>query len=87
MMPNDAIIKNGYLHDSMGNKCTRRLFGTILLSLGIGMGIVLFVCGLCCPDSFFETSYSVMQAFMIGGGGLLGIGLLENLTNPFNKRK
>ena len=85
MMPNDAITKHGYLHDSLGNKCTRRLFGTILLSLGIGMGISLFLCGLYCPDSFFETSYSVMQSFMIGGGGLLGIGLLENLKGCFNK--
>ena len=84
-MPSDAIPKKGFFHDSMGNKCTRRLFGTILMSTGIGMGTVLFLCGLYCPDSFFETSYSVMQTFMIGGGGLLGIGLLENLKGCFSK--
>jgi hypothetical protein len=86
MMPCENQIKNGYLHDSFGNKCTRRLFGTILLSLGISMGMILFLHGLYCPDSYFETSYNVMQSFMIGGGGLLGIGLLENLRGCFNKR-
>ncbi len=85
MMPSDTVVKKSYFHDNMGNKCARRLFGAILMSIGISMGVVLFLYGLYCPESFSEISYSVMQTFMIGGGGLLGIGLLENLKGCFSK--
>ena len=83
---NANLQQNGFFIDSSGNKCTRRLFGTILISLGIGMGITIFGFGLTHPTSLFEGSFDVMQLFLVSGGGLLGISILENVGKFFNKQ-
>lgn len=87
MMPtNDSKTRPGYLHDHTGNRCSRRLWGSVLLSIGVSMGVVLFLYSLSNPENLFVSAYNVMQVFFISGGSLLGLSILESLKECFNKR-
>lgn len=81
----NAQQKNGYLLDVNGNKCLRRTIGLVLLGIGIMFGVVLFWYGLLHGNQNFDSSYAVMELFMISGAGLLGINIFESL-NIFNKK-
>jgi hypothetical protein len=83
---NDTQLSNGYLQDINGNKCTRRLFGMIIITLGIIMAVGLFIRGLYDATDSFISSYNVCQMMLLTGSGLLGINIIENL-NIFNKIK
>jgi hypothetical protein len=75
----------GYLCDSQGDKSSKRLFGAILLGIGSVMGMTLFSYGLYNPEGSFKISFEVMNSFLLSGGSLVGLGLLENLKDVFRK--
>ena len=74
---------NNYLQDSFGNKSSKRLWGSIVLGLGITMGVGLFVHSLFEVAADPKTAYGIIEAFFWGGCALLGIGVGEKFK--FNK--
>jgi len=72
---------NGFLKDSFGNKSSKRIWGSIIIALGAIAGICLFVMSV-----FFEgagdsaTAISIINSFLLFGGSLLGIGVIEKFA-------
>jgi len=75
----------GFLQDRNGANSSKRLCGVILLSIGMAMGVTIFIFGLQNPSAIYRASFSVMKDFLIAGTSLLGLGLVENLNRIFEK--
>ena len=65
------------LQDSNGNTSSKRIWGTILLSLGSLMQIVLFIFAIKWGVKDPATASNVATGLILTGAGLLGIGVLE----------
>lgn len=72
-------MSNNFLEDSKGNKSSKRLWGSILLIIGIIFAIILFAYSMVEGAKDAITALHIMNGFLIGGCGLLGIGTAENL--------
>jgi hypothetical protein len=72
---------NKYLQDTKGNKSSKRLWGSILLSTGIIFSIILFYFSLFKGASDSITAMNLVNMFLISGGSLLGIGVFEKTIN------
>jgi hypothetical protein len=68
------------LQDSFGNKSSKRLWGTISLSIGVAMKIALFVCSLFIVVKDPATASTASDTLMYTGGALLGIGVVEHFA-------
>jgi hypothetical protein len=70
-----------FLRDSFGNKSSKRIWGSIIISLGAIAGICLFIMSV-----FFggagdpATAISIINSFLLFGGSLLGIGVIEKFA-------
>jgi hypothetical protein len=70
-----------FLRDSFGNKSSKRIWGSIIIGLGAIAGIGLFIMSV-----FFEgagdpaTAISIINSFLLFGGSLLGIGVIEKFA-------
>ncbi len=70
-----------FLRDSFGNKSSKRIWGSIIIGLGAIAGICLFVMSV-----FFggagdpATAISIINSFLLFGGSLLGIGVIEKFA-------
>jgi len=71
---------NTFLEDQNGNKSSKRLWASILISCGILLGICFFITS-CFFDFFFikNSSYiiKIIEIFIFSGCGLLGISVFE----------
>jgi hypothetical protein len=83
---NVNLQQNSYFQDSAGNPCLRRKLGTILVGMGLAMGLVLFGWGLHEPGKDFETSYQVFTSFLLAGGSLVGINVVENIKGLLGRK-
>ena len=72
-------MRNNFLEDSKGNKSSKRLWGSILLSTGIVFSAILFVYSLFLGAKDAATALGIINIFLISGGGLLGIGVFEKI--------
>lgn len=70
-----------FLRDSFGNKSSKRIWGSIIIGLGAIAGICLFIMSV-----FFggagdpATAISIINSFLLFGGSLLGIGVIEKFA-------
>ena len=72
-------MSNKFLEDSTGNKSSKRLWGSILLSSGILFSAILFGYSLFLGAKDAATALGIINIFLISGGGLLGIGVFEKV--------
>ena len=75
----------GFLQDSSGNNSSKRLSGIVLLLCGIVMSGILFWRSLLAPVGDSQTALSIINIFLVTGGGLLGVSVFENLRIGSNK--
>jgi hypothetical protein len=73
-------MPNGFLHDSEGDKSSKRLLGAILLGVGIIMASTLFIFALNKHVGDPGTCLSVLQYIFLAGTSLLGLGVAEGFT-------
>ena len=78
-------MKNNFLQDSKGNKSSKRLWGSVLLGIGILFSTILFACSLYKGAEDATTALGIINMFLISGGGLLGIGVFEKGIGGRNK--
>lgn len=70
-----------FLRDSFGNKSSKRIWGSIIIGIGAIAGICLFIVSV-----FFggagdpATAISIINSFLLFGGSLLGIGVIEKFA-------
>ena len=70
-----------FLRDSFGNKSSKRIWGSIIIGIGAIAGICLFIISV-----FFggagdpATAISIINSFLLFGGSLLGIGVIEKFA-------
>lgn len=70
-----------FLRDSFGNKSSKRIWGSIIIGFGAIAGICLFIISV-----FFggasdpATATSIINSFLLFGGSLLGIGVIEKFA-------
>ena len=72
---------NKFLQDSKGNKSSKRLWGSILLTIGVMFSVILFVYSLYQGAADAATAIGIINMFLISGGGLLGISVFEKGIN------
>lgn len=70
-------MTNNFLEDANGNKSSKRLWGSIVLGIGILFSVVLFIYSLSKGAADASTALGIINMFLISGGGLLGIGVFE----------
>ena len=68
-----------FLRDSKGNKSSKRLWGSILLGIGIIFAATLFIYSLSLGAKDASTALGIINMFLISGSGLLGIGTFEKI--------
>ena len=78
-------MNNDFLQDSKGNKSSKRLWGSILLSIGIIFSVILFIFSVSVGVADPITAGNVINMFLISGSSLLGIGVLEKVINTEKK--
>lgn len=74
-------IKTGFFYDSQGNKSSKRLIGTILISAGGAFLGVVGVFSLFNPVADPQTSLDVGRTLIYAGAGLLGVGVIEKFSS------
>ena len=74
-------MTNNFLQDCQGNKSSKRLWGSILLGIGIIFSVILFAYSLYRGTADAATALGIINMFLISGGGLLGIGVFEKGVN------
>ena len=72
---------NKFLQDSKGNKSSKRLWGSILLTIGVMFSVILFVYSLYQGAADAATALGIINMILISGGGLLGISVFEKGIN------
>jgi len=70
-------MTNNFLQDSKGNKSSKRLWGSILLTIGVMFSVILFAYSLYQGAADSATALGIINMFLIAGGSLLGIGVFE----------
>ena len=70
-------MTNKFLQDSKGNKSSKRLWGSILLTIGVMFSVILFAYSLYQGAADAATALGIINMFLIAGGSLLGIGVFE----------
>ena len=68
---------NDYLQDTSGNKSSKRLWGSIILSVAIVLSIAVVITSVYVGNKIDDNVVSILNGFFITGAGLLGIGVVE----------
>tara|TARA_Y100000389_G_C17293704_1_gene429343 strand:- start:542 stop:781 length:240 start_codon:yes stop_codon:yes gene_type:complete len=76
-------MNNKFLTDSKGNKSSKRLWGSILLTIGVMFSVILFAYSLYEGAADAATALGIINMFLIAGGSLLGIGVFEKGTGRY----
>ena len=71
-------MAHGFLNDANGNKSSKRLFGSIILSTALILCLVLFGYSMITGAKDAQTAMSVINMLLLMGCSLLGIGVFEN---------
>ena len=71
------MIKNNFLEDAQGNKSSKRLWGSILLVIGVLFAITLFIFSVINAAQDPSTALRIIDIFLIAGGSLFGVGVFE----------
>ncbi len=79
-------MANKFLEDSKGNQSSKRLWGSILLGIGIAFSAILFVYSLRTGAKDAPTALGIINMFLIAGSGLLGIGVFEKAIKHDKKK-
>lgn len=66
-----------FLQDNEGNKSSKRLSGTSLISVGTILAIILFVFSLIQEPADAESAISIIKILLISGSSLLGVSIFE----------
>ena len=74
-------MTNNFLQDSIGNKSSKRLWGSILLAVGIIFSSILFMYSLYKGAVDAATALGIINMFLISGSSLLGLGVFERKIN------
>ena len=82
-MTDEVTNKPTFLTDSDGTPSSKRLFALGLLTVGLAMGIFLFMYDVLNNDINFNTAYNVFQTFLIAGSSILGLSTIDKLQNIF----
>jgi len=77
----------GYLRDSKGEKCGRRLFGLVITILSLTLGIILFFAGIMRPYLDFNCSFSVFVSMLTAGASLLGLNIIDSIKDSIMLKK
>jgi len=77
--------KAGFLTDGEGIPSSKRLFGAVLLCIGITLGLALFSFDMLNKDTSFEYSYKIFFAFLTMGTVSLGLGTVDNIKKILKK--
>jgi hypothetical protein len=72
-------MKHDFLHDSSGNRSCKRLWGSVVLATGMIFAMILFGYSLSTGAQDPVTASSIINMFLIAGGGLLGISTFEKI--------
>lgn len=72
-------VKLGFLQDSDGNKSAKRLWGAVLLGVGVLLSLILFYYSTELYASDAETAIGIINSLLLSGSGLLGIGVFERI--------
>lgn len=76
-----------FLENNNGEKSSKRLWGSILLFFGMILSGILFYYSLKDEAKDPATALSIINAFLISGSGLLGIGVVELFGKNIKKIK
>ncbi len=74
------VQTTGYLEESPGVKSSKRLWGTILLSLGALIFVGVAIASLVFARNDVGAAIAAGTSLMVTGGGLLGLGVLEGIA-------
>lgn len=66
-----------FLQDSQGNSSSKRLWGSIVLSVGLIFACILFAYSILEGARDPSTASGIINMFLIAGSSLLGIGVFE----------
>lgn len=67
------------LQDQSGKSSSKRIWGSILLATGLIFSSILFAFSIKEGAKDAATAVSIINMFLMTGGGLLGIGVLEKI--------
>ena len=70
-------VKQGFLAGFTGERSSKRLWGSILMTVTLIMGAVLFVFAMLADVHDSNVSMKVIELFLGSGCLLLGLGLVE----------
>lgn len=65
------------LEDSKGNTSSKRIWGSIILGLGMLLSVILFYFSIAKGAEDAATALGIINMFLISGSTLLGIGVFE----------
>jgi hypothetical protein len=74
-----------FYHDCNGAMCGRKLFGTIITSISIILGVFLFWVDLTVPDIEFDYAYRVFVVMITVGASMLGLNILDSIKDAFTR--
>jgi hypothetical protein len=78
-------MTNNFLEDASGNKSSKRLWGSIILGIGILFSAILFFYSLKIGAKDAATALGIINMFLIAGSSLLGIGVFERSAKKQNQ--
>lgn len=70
-------MRHSFLQDQSGNKSSKRIWGSIMLSLGLSFCTILFFYSLYKIAADYKTALNIIEALIFSGTGLLGVGVVE----------
>ena len=70
-------MSNNFLQDALGNKSSKRLWGSITLAIAIILSIVVVITSVYLGNPIHDNVVSILHGFFAVGTGLLGVGVLE----------
>lgn len=79
-------MNNDFLQDSTGNKSSKRLWGSIILGVGIIFSIILFGFSIARGANDASTAMAIINMFLLAGSSLLGISIFENPLKKSGKK-
>ena len=68
---------NDYLQDTLGNRSSKRLWGSIILATAIVLAIIVVITSVYLGNKVDDNVVSILQGFFLTGTALLGIGVVE----------